>query len=139
MSEAPWPPRDPATTGTTPPVTGSMPVVDPGRSTPPRRLLRGADRLAGLVGKRLLVGVTFVDEAGTVLDRQQFCGEVLEVAEGVVVVERPGWDEPALIPADEEAFRPADPGTYRLHGTGEVVVNPDVLTTWTVLVSDGED
>lgn len=121
-----------------PPVTGSMPIVDPGRSTPPRRLLRGSQRLSGLVGLRLLVGVTFVDDDGNVLDRQQFCGRVLDVADGVVAVERPGWDEPALIPADEEAFRPAEPGTYRLHGTGEVVVNPDVLTTWTVLVSDGE-
>jgi hypothetical protein len=116
-----------------------MPVVDPGRSTPPRRLLRGSARLAGLVGCRLLVGVTFVDEAGTVLDRQQFCGHVLDVGDGVVVVERPGWNEPALIPADEEAFRPAEPGTYRLAGTGEVVVNPDVLTTWTVLVTEGDD
>ena len=120
----------------TPHGTGTLPVVDTGRSLPPRRLLRGAERLAGLVGRRLLVGVTFVDEGGEVLGRDQFCGVVLEVADGVVVVERPGTPEPALIPADEEAFRPAPPGRYTLAGTGEVVVDPDILSTWTVLVQE---
>jgi hypothetical protein len=63
---------------------------------------------------------------------QQFCGLVLEVADGVVVVERPGEDEPAVLPADAAAYRAAEPGTYTLHETGETVLDPDFIVTWRV-------
>jgi hypothetical protein len=63
---------------------------------------------------------------------QQFCGRVLEVADGVVVVERPGEDEPAVLPADAAAFRPGEPGSYTLAETGETVVDPDFICTWRV-------
>ena len=36
------------------------------------------------------------------------------------------------LPPHLEAFEPASPGEYRLHGTSEVVTNPDLLTTWTI-------
>jgi hypothetical protein len=80
----------------------------------------------------LLVGITYLDADGQVIGTQQFCGEVLEVADGVVVVERPGEDEPAVLPADAAAYRPAEPGTYTLHESGEAVVNPDFIVTWRV-------
>jgi hypothetical protein len=67
-----------------------------------------------------------------VIGTQQFCGQVLEVADGVVVVERPGEDEPAVLPADAGAYRPAEPGSYTLAETGETVTNPDFLSTWRV-------
>ncbi|NLT53094.1 MAG: hypothetical protein GXX79_00685 [Actinomycetales bacterium] len=93
-----------------------------------------------LVGSRLLVGITYVDADGEVLGREQFCGRVVEVGEGVVVVDRPGEHGPAVLPADEEAYEPAPAGTYTLAGTGEVVVDPDWLTTWSVLMEpeDGQ-
>jgi len=110
--------------------------ITPGGGPPPRRLLRGTERLQYLVGARLLVGVTVRDPAGTVLSRTQFCGEVLEVAGGVVVVDKDG--EPALLPSDDLAYAPATPGRYTLSGTGEVVVDPDYVTTWDVVtVTDG--
>ena len=61
---------------------------------------------------------------------RQFCGRVLDVADGVVVVERPGEEEPAVLPADVEAYRPAEPGRYTLADTGEIVIDPDFLSTW---------
>jgi hypothetical protein len=106
--------------------------IDPDRPAPPRRLLRGSEQLGGLVGQLLLVGITYLDGDGTVRSAQQFCGRVLEVADGVVVVDRPGEDEPAVLPADAAAYRPAATGRYTLNGTGEVVVNPDYVTTWRV-------
>jgi hypothetical protein len=30
------------------------------------------------------------------------------------------------------AFQPAPPGEYRLKSTGEIVVDPDLLSTWTI-------
>jgi hypothetical protein len=59
---------------------------------------------------------------------------VLEVADGVVVVDRP--EVPggrALIPADAHAFEPAPRGRYVLGITGEVVEDPDFVTTWDVV------
>jgi hypothetical protein len=110
--------------------------VDAGLDGPPRRLLRGTRQLAYLVGKRLLVGVTYVDPDGTVLGRDQFCGTVLEVVDGVVVVERPGEDEPAVLPAEHTAYERAPRGTYTLTRSGESVINPDMMTTWTVVVEE---
>jgi hypothetical protein len=92
-----------------------------------------------MLNSRLLVGITYVDADGEVLGREQFCGEVLDVGEGVVVVARPGEPEPAVLPADEEAYEPAPPGRYTLAGTGEVIVDPDWLTTWMVLMEPNGD
>ena len=105
-------------------------LIDASRALPPRRLVRGAQRLAHLVGRRLLVGITLQDGAGQVISRDQFCGRVVEVADGVVVVDRNGT--PAFLPSDEAAYEVAAPGTYRLAGTGEEVVDPDYVTTWTL-------
>jgi hypothetical protein len=69
---------------------------------------------------------------------EQFCGEVLEVGDGVVVVDRPGG-EPALLPADADAYEPAAAGRYTLRATGEVVQDPDYVTTWQVAVTAAED
>lgn len=74
-----------------------------------------------------------MDDAGAVRGAEQFCGTVLEVTEGVVVVDRPGG-EPALLPADADAYEPAAAGEYRLKATGEVIQNPDFVTTWQVAV-----
>ncbi len=60
---------------------------------------------------------------------------MLEVCDGVVVVERPGEDEPAVLPADVAAYRQAEPGRYTLAETGETVVNPDFLSTWRIAPS----
>jgi hypothetical protein len=46
------------------------------------------------------------------------------------------WRDQALtLPTDLKAFRPAAPGEYRLRSTGEVVKNPDLLTSWTINLS----
>ncbi|MBL8928645.1 MAG: hypothetical protein JNL54_00850 [Kineosporiaceae bacterium] len=103
-----------------------------GTPTPPRRLLRGSEQLSHLVGGRLLVGITFRDAHGTVIRADQFCGRVVEVADGVVVVERDG--EQAVLPADAGAYESAPPGRYVLQSTGETVVDPDYLTVWDVQV-----
>jgi hypothetical protein len=110
--------------------------IDPNRPTAPRRLMRGGEQLSVMVGRRLLVGITFFDEIGNVTNAQQFCGRVLEVADGVVVVERPGEPEPAVLPADVAAYRKAQTGRYTLRDTGEIVIDPDFVSTWQVAAVD---
>jgi hypothetical protein len=94
--------------------------------------MRGAEQLGRLVGHRLLVGITYLDDEGQITSTQQFCGRVLDVGDGVVVVERPGEGEPAVLPADAAAYDRAANGSYRLQNTGEIVVDPDFVTTWHV-------
>jgi len=104
--------------------------VHTGSPTPPRRLLRGAEQLSFLVGSRLLVGITHRGTDGSVLRTEQFCGRVLEVADGVVVVERDGGQ--AVLPADPAAYEAAQRGRYVLSGSGESIVDPDYVTIWDV-------
>ena len=100
-------------------------------------MLRGTERLRHLVGRRLLVGVSVRAEDGTLLRQEQFCGQVLDVADGAVVVERPhAPGDPARLPADPDAYDQAPPGSYVLSTTGETVVDPDYVTTWDV-IADG--
>jgi hypothetical protein len=71
---------------------------------------------------------------GTLVGQEQFCGRVLDVAEGVVVVERPHRpDHPARLPADPTAYDEAAPGRYVLSTKGETVGDPDYVTTWDVI------
>jgi len=87
---------------------------------------------AELVGTHVLVGLTHMDRAGNVLRKEQFHGKVVRasVKEGVILVDAEGQER--WVPLDREAFEPAEPGEYRLRSTGEVVVDPTWLTTWTV-------
>jgi hypothetical protein len=103
---------------------------------PPRRLLRGTEQLQHLVGSHLLVGVTVRDEEGAIVSRQQFHGNVTEVADGVVVLRHA--DGELLLPAAPEAYEPARPGRYHL-GSSEVVVDPDYLSTWSVASGRGPE
>jgi hypothetical protein len=90
------------------------------------------DFAAELVGTHVLVGLTHLDHNDNVLRKEQFHGTVIRasVDEGVILVAADGQQH--RIPLDSEAFRPADPGEYRLRSTGEVVVDPAWLATWIV-------
>jgi hypothetical protein len=96
---------------------------------PPRRLLRGTERLQYLVRTHLLVGITVRDDSGRIVSRQQFHGTVTEVSDGVVILAHA--DGELLLPAEPDAYSPAARGRYRLQ-SGEVVVDPDHLATWSV-------
>jgi hypothetical protein len=39
--------------------------------------------------------------------------------------------DPCVLPPDLDAVRPAPQGEYRLKESGEIVKDPDFLTTWT--------
>ena len=86
-----------------------------------------------LVGKRVLVGLTFVNEHDEALEQAQYHG-VIESADerDGFAVRRADTGELEWLPPDLRAFETAAPGEYRLRSTGEVVVDPDLLSTWTI-------
>jgi len=90
---------------------------------------------AELLGKHVLVGITNLDHEENLIEQSQYHGDV------VVADEREGFrfklrgtreGEFEWLPPDTRGFSPAPPGEYRLRSTGEVVVNPDYTTTWTL-------
>ena len=86
----------------------------------------------GLVGKYVLVGVTYTDDRDEPVGQKQYHGRIVRAnaREGVVIVQQSG-DEMRL-PPFLKAFQPARPGEYRIRSTGEVVMNPDYTCTWSV-------
>lgn len=83
-----------------------------------------------LVGKRVLIGLTY-EGKGEVRRQEQKHGVVDDVTEEGVAVRIPKegiyW-----LPPDLRPWRSAVEGEYRLPSTGEIVINPDYITTWRV-------
>jgi hypothetical protein len=94
------------------------------------------DQLARILpGKRLPVGISYVDADGSLIEQQQFfgCVEAVHPREGIrlnLAERRAG--EHYNVPPDMRAFRVADPGEYRLRSTGEIVVDPDYTVTFSL-------
>lgn len=90
-----------------------------------------------LLGSVVLVGITRRSVSGDTLE--QFYGTVVRAgAEGIdLTLSGSRSGENFFLPPHPQAFLPAQPGSYRLRDTGEVVENPDFTTTWTV--EPGED
>lgn len=82
-----------------------------------------------LIGKVLLVGITYTDKDGNVKERKQFWGTVTKADKKKILIEQKNGEILSL-PPDLSAIKPAPKGEYRLHSTGEVVVDPDFLSTW---------
>ena len=95
------------------------------------------DKAALLIGAKVLIGVTRIHPHGH--EQEQMFGLVrpVDAKDGVSVAlggSRLGqtqWLPPVL-----DAFKPAAPGDYLLHATGEAVRDPDYLVTWTVKVEE---
>jgi hypothetical protein len=92
----------------------------------------GESDLTKYVGKTIIVGMSYREYGHEVSRQYQFHGDIVRVnlQEGVVV-RLPSGEERQL-PPDARAFKPAPPGEYRFRSTGEVIVNPDLMTTWFV-------
>jgi hypothetical protein len=86
-----------------------------------------------LVGKRVIVGITETEADGTVAGQRQFYGtiEATDPRRGFSI-RRADNGELEWLPPDLRAFRPADPGSYTLRASGEVVVDPDFTAAWTL-------
>jgi hypothetical protein len=90
---------------------------------------------AQILGKTVLVGMSYPAQGGAPERHEQFHGVVAKAERGHGILldlagSRAG--EQHLLPAVTSALVPAAPGIYRLRATGEEVVDPDYISTWTV-------
>jgi hypothetical protein len=90
----------------------------------------GVTDLREMIGKKLLVGITYLGVEGNPERSVEFAGVVKSV-DPLVYVDA-GTGEPFTLPPEPDAFDEARPGEYRLRSTGEVVTDPDFVTSWTV-------
>ena len=83
------------------------------------------------IGKHLLVGVTYLDHNEQLLKKEQFHGCIVRINE--LVIRLHDSEHEFRLPPQLESLKAAAAGEYRLRATGEVVVNPDLVATWTVV------
>ena len=90
------------------------------------------EKAARMVGKRVLVGKTYV-RGESVLQHVQFHGVIEDASERQgFAVRRSDTGDIEWLPPDMRAFQQAPPGEYMLRSTGEVVVDPDIVSSWVV-------
>ncbi len=84
-----------------------------------------------LIGKTILIGLTYFTADNKFIEQKQYWGTVTESSEEKILV-RLKSGELFGLPPNLSSTRVAPPGEYRLRSTGEIVVNPDYLTTWNI-------
>jgi hypothetical protein len=90
------------------------------------------ERAARIVGTRLLIGLTFLGYNGELIEQKQLHGIVEQITKQAGIVIRLPDGSTYRLPPDLRGIQEAPPGTYRLRATGEEVVDPDFLYTWTI-------
>jgi len=90
-----------------------------------------------LIGKYVLIGVTYLASDGvTVTSQGQYHGRITSADQSdgfAIECEGVRAGKTMRLPPDLGAFRLAGPGEYKLRSTGEVVKDPDVLATWSIV------
>ena len=81
-------------------------------------------------GKTVLVGITRLSPSGELRAQEQLAGRLAEIDPDDGLLLDVGADEWHWLPPDMGPWEVAPPGEYRLHSTGETVVDPDYLCTW---------
>jgi hypothetical protein len=90
---------------------------------------------ASVVGKIVLVGLTYVESGGRLIDQQQFFGRVMSAdsRKGILLsLEGQRAGEHFNLPPDTRSIEKASSGEYRLRGTGELVADPDYTAMFSI-------
>jgi hypothetical protein len=90
------------------------------------------DQARSVLGKRILVRLTYAHASGHVDSVEEFWGviERVNLNEGLVL-RMPSSEERSL-PPDLANLEAAPAGEYPLQGSSEIISNPDFLAAWTV-------
>ena len=84
-----------------------------------------------LIGKTILIGLTYYTEDNEFIEQKQYWGTVIESNENRILAKL-NHGEIFALPPDLSSTQMAAPGEYHLRSTGETVVNPDYLMTWNI-------
>jgi hypothetical protein len=85
-------------------------------------------------GKLFLVGLTFLDKDGNLIEHYQTYGLVEELTDdGLVIIKRPEGTV-FQMPYDNKNITLAEKGEYKLKSNGQILSNPDYIMTWQITV-----
>jgi hypothetical protein len=85
-----------------------------------------------LIGKHLLVGLTYLDHAGEVARQIQLHGHITQTGENTIRFERADGEGEFSVPNDG-SLAPGEPeAVYKLRSTGEAVTEVDFVASWTI-------
>jgi hypothetical protein len=91
------------------------------------------ERAQSYIGKHILIGLTYHDHEDNFIEQKQLHGVIVRVDEVQgIVVKLHNSEEEYKLPPDLRSFKEAPKGKFKLHSTGEIIINPDLLTTWIV-------
>ena len=84
-----------------------------------------------IIDKVILIGLTYYTADRVLIERKQCWGTVVEANEKGIAV-RLNNGEIFSLPPNLSSTQKAPPGEYRLRTTGELIVDPDYLSTWNI-------
>lgn len=88
-----------------------------------------------LMGKVLLIGLSYYSQDGEFIEDKQLYGRVTVADDGCITIMQVNG-EGFSIPPDLSAIEIAAPGDYTLRSTNEVVRNPDYLASYSVTLPE---
>ena len=94
--------------------------------------LQNMKSIDSLLNKVLLIGITVLDDNDELITQIQVYGPVIRSNADGIVIRRNQTQSEFTIPPDFDNVFEAQPGEYKLRSTGETVVDPDYLSSWTV-------
>jgi hypothetical protein len=88
---------------------------------------------SNIIGKTILVGLSFTNSEDDIIERKQFHGKIVNADrhKGISIL-IDGENEIFKLPPDLSSIEVASPGEYRLRSTGKVIINPDFISTWII-------
>ncbi len=93
-------------------------------------------RKKNLIGKSIIIGITFLDDNHERAGKYQTHGVIKEITpDGLIRIAREDM-EIFQIPFGKNAIQKAAKGEYIEKETGMTIVDPDYLSVWEVIISD---
>ncbi len=89
-----------------------------------------------LIGKVLLVGITYHTHDNEFIEQKQLYGTVTRADKNVICIKQKDGTKFTL-PPDLSSAKRAKKGKYKLRSSGEIVINPDFLATWNLIKPEG--
>jgi hypothetical protein len=84
-----------------------------------------------LIGKTIIIGITRLDANDELIEQIQINGVFSQATSKGIMIRLSTGDDYKL-PPDYGSIKKALSGEYRFRTTGETVMDPDYMTTWTI-------
>ena len=89
--------------------------------------------------KVFLIGLSFVDKNGDLVEQYQTHGSLIELTdEGLLKIKRED-NSIFQMPYDRDTIKKADKGEYRERSTGQIIIDPDYIMTWEITLNENDD